>query len=194
MAAISSTNGFQFNQMRGALEPQEKIAPAFNFRTVQNSLQRNIGARNKPNEHYALEEQSERNAEEAAFIASLNLSEEELEKYLEDPDEFIRKARKSKRNNALKNRSARNARRALAIAELPVSEARLENYTNNPLLFEKKLKTAITLKKQRNNHNARRTENLARRMNSMQITSRNRNRNGGTRRTRKSRRTHKSRK
>ena len=60
--------------------------------------------------------QSEQNAEEAAFIASLELSEEELDLYLNNPDKFMKYYKKKlDREN---KQSKRNTRRVEKLANL----------------------------------------------------------------------------
>ena len=107
---------FHFNSIREALEPQqERITPAFNFSTVLESLKKHTNARNNLNNVNELEEQSEQNAEEATYIASLELSEEEIQQYLNNPERFMKYLRKKlAREN---KQSKRNTRRAAKLAK-----------------------------------------------------------------------------
>ena len=100
---------FHFNNMRGAIESQEeRIAPAFNFRTVKHSIGEHTQTRNKLNENNALEEQAEKNAEIAMYIADMGLSPEEEELFIQNPAKFM----KYRRNLAkVSRRSNRNAKR-----------------------------------------------------------------------------------
>lgn len=102
--------------MREALTEgsQERSTPAFNFRTVQHSLEEHTAARNNANNANALEEQAEENAEVAAYIAELDLSPEELQQYINNPAEFLKQRRRLSR---VSRRSNRNARRALKLAK-----------------------------------------------------------------------------
>lgn len=102
--------------MSEALEPsKEENNVAFRFNTVRRSLEEHTRARNKVNNVNALEEQSEQNAEEAAYIANLNLSEEEFQQYLNNPKRFMKQLRKKL---AKENRqSKRNTRRTAKLAE-----------------------------------------------------------------------------
>lgn len=104
---------FHFNNIREALTEgsQERITPAFNFSTVLESLKAHTHARNEVNNVNALEEQSEHNAEEAAYIASLGLSDEELQQYINNPAQFMKKLAKKER------RFKRNTRRAAKLVE-----------------------------------------------------------------------------
>ena len=102
--------------MREALTEgsQERSTPAFNFRTVQHSLEEHTAARNNANNANALEEQAEENAELAAYIAELDLSPEELQQYINNPAEFLKQRRRLSR---VSRRSNRNARKALKLAK-----------------------------------------------------------------------------
>jgi hypothetical protein len=138
--ASNQRSKFHFNNMLGALESQdERIAQAFNLSTVRNSLRINTSARNKLNEHNALEEQSERNAEIAVYIANLNGSPEEYEEYIKDPDGFVEQlkeklARKENRaREKMTRRSNRDARRAVKKAR-SMNRNRGYGATNNSLM------------------------------------------------------------